>query len=104
LAASGARGGIQVHLRISQKCCPGFAVTSWPGVETSFSIFHGDATFPLEEITMPRGDKSSYTGKQKRKAAHIEASYRKRGTSKKTAEKRAWATVNKQSGRGKKKK
>ncbi len=53
---------------------------------------------------MPQGDKSSYTAKQKRKAAHIKASYRKRGTSKKTVEKRAWATVNKQSGRGKKKK
>jgi hypothetical protein len=52
---------------------------------------------------MPRGDKSSYTGKQKRQAAKIEAGYRKRGTSKKTAEKRAWATVNKKTGGGKKK-
>jgi hypothetical protein len=52
---------------------------------------------------MPRGDKSSYTSKQKRQAAHIEAGYRKRGTSKKTAEKRAWATVNKETGGGKKK-
>ena len=53
---------------------------------------------------MPRGDESSYSGKQKRQAAHIEAGYRKRGTSKKTAEKRAWATVNKTTGGGKKKK
>ncbi len=52
---------------------------------------------------MPRGDKSSYTGKQKRQAEHIEKSYRARGTSKKTAEKRAWATVNKSTGGGKKK-
>jgi len=52
---------------------------------------------------MPRGDKSSYSTKQKRKAAHIEASYKRRGTSAKTAKKRAWATVNKQSSRGKKK-
>jgi hypothetical protein len=52
---------------------------------------------------MPRGDKSSYTGKQKRKAEHIEKGYERKGVSKKTAEKRAWATVNKQDGGGKKK-
>ncbi len=51
---------------------------------------------------MPRGDKSSYTDKQKRKAEHIEESYEDRGVSKKEAEKRAWATVNKESGGGKK--
>ena len=51
---------------------------------------------------MPRGDKSSYTDKQKRKAEHIEESYEDRGVSKKTAEARAWATVNKESGGGKK--
>ena len=48
------------------------------------------------------GAKSKYTGKQKRKAEHIEAGYEKRGTSKKEAERRAWATVNKESGGGKK--
>jgi hypothetical protein len=52
---------------------------------------------------MPRGDKSSYSGRQKRKAAHIEKGYEKRGVSKKTAQKRAWATVNKQEGGGAKK-
>lgn len=52
---------------------------------------------------MPQGDKSSYTSKQKRQAAHIEESYEKRGLSEKTAEARAWATVNKQTGGGKKK-
>ena len=51
---------------------------------------------------MPRGDKSSYTDKQKRKAEHIEEGYEKHGTSHKEAERRAWATVNKESGGGKK--
>lgn len=51
---------------------------------------------------MPRGDKSSYTDKQKREAEHIEAGYEKRGVSEKEAESRAWATVNKESGGGKK--
>jgi hypothetical protein len=52
---------------------------------------------------MPRGDKSSYSSRQKRKAAHIEKGYERRGVSKKTAAKRAWATVNKQEGGGAKK-
>jgi plasmid stabilization system protein ParE len=51
---------------------------------------------------MPRGDKSKYTDKQKRQAEHIEEGYEDRGVSKKEAEKRAWATVNKESGGGKK--
>ncbi|MET0748088.1 MAG: plasmid stabilization protein [Rhizobium sp.] len=51
---------------------------------------------------MPQGDKSSYTDKQKRKAEHIEEGYEKRGVSKDEAEGRAWATVNKESGGGKK--
>ena len=51
---------------------------------------------------MPQGDKSSYTSKQKRKARHIEEGYEKRGTSKREAERRAWATVNEESGGGKK--
>jgi plasmid stabilization system protein ParE len=51
---------------------------------------------------MPRGSKAAYTGKQKRKAEHIEEGYEKRGTSHKEAERRAWATVNKESGGGKK--
>lgn len=51
---------------------------------------------------MPRGDKSSYSSKQKRKAEHIEEGYEKRGVSKGEAEARAWATVNKESGGGKK--
>lgn len=51
---------------------------------------------------MPRGDKSSYTDKQKRKAEHIEEGYEERGVSHKEAERRAWATVNKESGGGNK--
>jgi hypothetical protein len=51
---------------------------------------------------MPRGDKSSYTGKQKRQAEHIEEGYEKRGTGKKEAERRAWATVNAETKGGKK--
>jgi plasmid stabilization system protein ParE len=56
----------------------------------------------MKETTMPRGDKDSYTDKQKRKAEHIEEGYEDRGVSKKEAESRAWATVNKESGGGKK--
>jgi plasmid stabilization system protein ParE len=51
---------------------------------------------------MPRGDKSKYTDKQERQADHIEEGYEKRGVPKDEAEKRAWATVNKVSGGGKK--
>ena len=50
---------------------------------------------------MPQGDKSAYTDKQKRKAEHIEEGYEKRGVPKDEAERRAWATVNKQEGGGK---
>jgi hypothetical protein len=51
---------------------------------------------------MPRGDKSKYSEKQKRQAEHIEEGYEDRGVSKKEAERRAWATVNKSTGGGKK--
>ena len=51
---------------------------------------------------MPQGDKSAYTDKQKRKAQHIEESYESRGVSEGEAERRAWATVNKESGGGNK--
>ena len=51
---------------------------------------------------MPRGDKSKYTDKQERKADHIAESYEERGVSEKEAERRAWATVNKESGGGNK--
>ncbi len=51
---------------------------------------------------MPQGDKSAYTDKQKRQAEHIEESYEERGVPTEEAESRAWATVNKMSGGGKK--
>lgn len=51
---------------------------------------------------MPRGDKSKYTDKQERKADHIAEGYEKRGVSHKEAERRAWATVNKDDGGGNK--
>jgi plasmid stabilization system protein ParE len=51
---------------------------------------------------MPRGDKSKYTGKQKRQAEHIEEGYEDRGVPEDEAERRAWATVNKMTGGGKK--
>ena len=51
---------------------------------------------------MPQGDKDKYTDKQKRKAEHIEKGYEKSGISEKEAERRAWATVNKESGGGNK--
>jgi hypothetical protein len=52
---------------------------------------------------MPRGDKSSYTAKQKRQAEHIEEGYERKGIKAKTAKARAWATVNKLTGGGRKK-
>ncbi|MEA1832462.1 plasmid stabilization protein [Methylobacterium durans] len=51
---------------------------------------------------MSRGDKSKYTDKQIRKAEHIADSYVDRGVPEKEAESRAWATVNKDDGGGKK--
>lgn len=52
---------------------------------------------------MPRGDKTKYTDKQKRKAEHIEEGYEAKGLSTEQAQSRAWATVNKQSGSGERK-
>jgi len=53
-------------------------------------------------MSMPRGEKSAYSDKQKRKARHIEEGYESRGVSENEAERRAWATVNKESGGGNK--
>ena len=55
-----------------------------------------------QEESMPRGDKSKYTNKEKRQAEHIEEGYEKRGLPEKEAERRAWATVNKVHGGGEK--
>jgi plasmid stabilization system protein ParE len=54
------------------------------------------------EDPMPRGSKEAYTDKQKRQAQHIEEGYKQEGLSTDEAERRAWATVNKQDGGGKK--
>ena len=62
-----------------------------------------EAVNSKEGVIMPRGDKSSYTAKQKRQAKHIEESEKERGLSEEDAERIAWATVNKQDGGGKKK-
>ena len=51
---------------------------------------------------MPQGDKSAYTDKQKRQARKIEEGYEESGVSEDEAERRAWATVNKMTGGGKK--
>ncbi|MGA2248321.1 MAG: plasmid stabilization protein [Verrucomicrobiota bacterium] len=51
---------------------------------------------------MPQGDKSGYTDKQKRQAEHIEKGYENRGTGVGEAKRRAWASVNKMTGGGKK--
>ena len=51
---------------------------------------------------MPQGDKGKYTDKQRRKAAHIEDGYEDRGVPEAEAERRAWATVNAESGGGNK--
>src|SRR5436305_1379063 len=56
---------------------------------------------PDRRHPMPRGDKSSYTDKQKRQAEHIEESEKDEGRSEAAAERIAWATVNKQDGGGK---
>ncbi|MBP1149357.1 MULTISPECIES: hypothetical protein [Methylocaldum] len=51
---------------------------------------------------MARGSKEKYTEKQKRQARHIEEGYESRGVPEEEAERRAWATVNKIHGGGKK--
>src|SRR5678809_216153 len=56
----------------------------------------------IGSFSMPRGDKSSYTDKQKRQAEHIEEGYEDRGVGKDEAERRAWATVNAMTHGGKK--
>src|ERR1700753_2694861 len=62
----------------------------------------GRAKFSIGRSRMPRGDKTSYTEKQRRQAEHIEEGYEHRGVSEGEAERRAWATVNKETGGGKK--
>jgi hypothetical protein len=51
---------------------------------------------------MPRGSKEKYTEKQKRMAEEIEEGYEERGVPEGEAKRRAWATVNKRTGGGRK--
>jgi plasmid stabilization system protein ParE len=71
---------------------------------THGSASGGNSILPQlrKEHTMPQGDKSAYTDKQKRRAEHIEEGYESRGVSRREAERRAWATVNKEDKGGKK--
>jgi hypothetical protein len=79
------------------------ALVSFRFAGTGRQFWHCATEFQnREEIAMPRGDKSSYTGKQKRMAEHIEEGYEKRGIADDEAERRAWATVNKETHGGKK--
>jgi hypothetical protein len=64
-------------------------------------LLRGSPVFQ-QEMGMPRGDKSKYTDKQERMAEHIEEGYERRGVGHDEAERRAWATVNKQTGGGNK--
>src|SRR3954452_25400463 len=67
-----------------------------------FTISGMRVALPVPEVCMARGDKSTYTDKQKRKAEHIEEGYEDRGLSEPEAERRAWATVNAMDHGGKK--
>src|ERR1700733_10598498 len=60
-----------------------------------------DVNNKTKRNNMPRGDKSSYSDKQKRQAEHIEKGYEHRGVKPTEAKRRAWATVNKTTHRGK---
>src|SRR3954462_10516350 len=84
--------------------------TEWPTSASSFAYVSPGyrrlsarcASRHRKEAVMPQGDKGKYTDKQKRKAEHIAEGYEDRGVSDKEAKSRAWATVNKESGGGKK--
>lgn len=71
-------------------------------VRRVWHMIRARADVQQKHMLMPRGDKSAYTDKQKRQAHHIEESEKKSGRSAKTAERIAYATVNKQDGGGKK--
>src|SRR4029079_18165878 len=82
------------------------SVPPWPSFPPRLDT-RGGATMGTGETTkgrhaMPRGDKSKYTTRQKRQAAHVEEGYERRGVTEPEAERRAWATVNEVSGGGRK--
>jgi hypothetical protein len=83
----------------------GFAIgrRDQPALEQSARCPHQILTAHFaRRIAMPRGEKDSYTDKQKRQVAHIEEGYEKKGVPAQEAKRRAWATENKISGGGKK--
>src|SRR5205085_9588178 len=84
-----------IHVHATRMC------TACSAVRNGLCLSNAPVSL-LKEAFMPRGDKSRYTNKQDRQADHIEEGYEKRGVPKKDAEHRAWATVNKMSGGGKK--
>src|ERR1700722_7382751 len=65
-------------------------------------LHKGGKSHDYRSNPMARGSKKAYTNKQKRQAEHIEKGYESRGVSEKEAARRAWATVNKETGGGKK--
>jgi len=73
-----------------------------PGAASWKGVTGGGGHISDREVRMPRGDKSKYTDKQERKADHIAEGYKDKGVSAGEAERRAWATVNKDDGGGKK--
>jgi plasmid stabilization system protein ParE len=73
-----------------------------PPPRKSLVFRHIRCTGAGQEVAVPQGDKGAYTSRQKRRAEHIEEGYKKKGVSTKEAERRAWATVNKEEGGGKK--
>src|SRR5262249_43484154 len=75
---------------------------AWAVDATPFEDSGRATHFTAEEPIMPKGSKSAYTNKQRRKAEHNARGYKERGTSATEAKRRAWATVNKESGGGKK--
>lgn len=95
-------GGVELKfqepVRIIHSAIPQQVVPAWPTARQRQSGRYFTQTL---RISMPRGDKTKYTDKQERKAAHIAQGYGERGTAKDEAERRAWATVNKDDGGGK---
>jgi plasmid stabilization system protein ParE len=92
-------GWLKIHDGISRFV--GYASVLQPEPAGNFCVWPISAT-RAPESHMPRGDKSAYTNRQKRKAEHIEEGYEKRGVNPREAERRAWATVNKEEGGGNK--
>src|SRR5262245_43067213 len=81
------QSGTQIAAFSTADSCQDFSYTTYASEDAATGS-------EVRKPAMPRGDKSKYTEKQKRKAEHIEEGYKKQGVSEKEAERRAWATVN----------